>query len=102
MQEIAVIGNPGFTLGFRLVGVRKTVDAEEPASLAAAARDMMQDANVGVLVMDQSEFETLPEDLRNQIRSSTRPTLVAIGLTEDSALREQIKQAVGVDLWKDE
>lgn len=102
MQEIAVIGKPGFTLGFRLVGVRKTVDAEEPGPLAEAARTMLQDLDVGILVMDQSDFETLPEHLQDTIRSSTRPTLVAIGLSEDSALREQIKQAVGVDLWKDE
>jgi len=102
MQEIAVIGSPEFTLGFRLVGVRSTIDAMEPAALTEAATSILQRGDVGILVMDQSDFDKLPEDLRIQIRSSIRPTLVAIGLTEDSALREQIKQAVGVDLWKDE
>jgi V/A-type H+/Na+-transporting ATPase subunit F len=102
MQEIAVIGSPEFTLGFRLVGVRSTIDATDPTELQTAAQTILEREDVGILVMDQSDFDKLPEDLRLKIRSSIRPTLVAIGLTEDSALREQIKQAVGVDLWKDE
>ena len=102
MQQIAVIGSPEFTLGFRLVGVRHTVDAVEPGALRDAAAEMLQRGNVGILVMDQGDFDRLPDDLRERIRTSIRPTLVAIGLAEDSALREQIKQAVGVDLWKEE
>ena len=102
MQEIAVIGAPEFTLGFRLVGVRRAFEATEPRALADATRRVMDSPDVGVLIMDQSDFEKLPEDLRHTVRTRIRPTLVAIGLTEDSALREQIKQAVGVDLWKDE
>ncbi|MBW3583408.1 MAG: V-type ATP synthase subunit F [Euryarchaeota archaeon] len=101
MQEIAVIGSPEFVLGFRLVGVRATREATEPRQLAEAATAMLGRSDIGILVMDQEDYGRLPEDLRTQLRGSIRPTLVAIGLTEDSALREQIKQAVGVDLWKD-
>jgi V/A-type H+/Na+-transporting ATPase subunit F len=102
MQEIAVIGSPGFTLGFRLVGVRATVEATEPRELEEAVQQTVQREDIGILVMDQSDFDRLNEETREDLRQRIHPTLVAIGLTEDSALREQIKQAVGVDLWKDE
>ncbi len=102
MQEIAVIGTPEFTLGFRLVGVRATVDAAEPHELEEAVSKMVEREDIGILVMDQGDFDRLDEETRADLRQRIRPTLVAIGLTEDSALREQIKQAVGVDLWKDE
>ena len=102
MQEIAVIGSPEFTLGFRLVGVRATAEATEPRELEQAVKDITAREDVGILVMDQSDFDRLGEETQEDLRQRIRPTLVAIGLTEDSALREQIKQAVGVDLWKDE
>ncbi len=101
MQEIAVIGSPEFTLGFRLVGVRVTHDATEPRQLAEAAAKTLNRNDVGILVMDQTDLGKLSEDLRVKLRTSIRPTLVAIGTEEDNDLREQIKQAVGVDLWKD-
>lgn len=102
MQEIAVIGTPEFTLGFRLVGVRATMDATEPNELQQAVSKMVEREDIGILVMDQGDFDRLDEETQEDLRQRIRPTLVAIGLTEDSALREQIKQAVGVDLWKDE
>ncbi len=102
MQEIAVIGTPEFTLGFRLVGVRSTVEASEPRELEDAVSTMVRREDIGILVMDQGDFDRLTEETKEDLRGRIRPTLVAIGLTEDSALREQIKQAVGVDLWKEE
>lgn len=102
MQEIAVIGSPEFTLGFRLVGVRATVDATDPKELEDAVSKMVEREDIGILVMDQGDFDRLSEERRENLRQRLQPTLVAIGLTEDSALREQIKQAVGVDLWKKE
>jgi V/A-type H+/Na+-transporting ATPase subunit F len=102
MQEIAVIGAPEFTLGFRLAGVRTTVDATEPRALQEAAQRALDQDNIGILVMDQRDFDRLGESLKTTLRQRIRPTLVVIGLEEDSALREQIKQAVGVDLWKEE
>ena len=37
---------------------------------------------------------------RQDIVSSVRPVVIPIGATEESDLREKIKQAVGVDLWE--
>ncbi|MBI2076744.1 MAG: V-type ATP synthase subunit F [Euryarchaeota archaeon] len=83
-MELAVVGDPLFVLGFRLAGVRKTFEASDAPGLQQSVRSAMKDPDVGVLVMETRD----------------RPTLVAIGAEEDSDLREKLKQAVGVDLWK--
>ncbi|HNW37623.1 MAG TPA: V-type ATP synthase subunit F, partial [Methanosarcina vacuolata] len=42
-----------------------------------------------------------PEILRKNLNESVQPTVVALGGSgSGSSLRDKIKQAVGVDLWK--
>lgn len=100
MQEIAVIGSERFTLGFRLVGIRRAMEAASPREFEKAVNDAMGDQTVGLLVMETADVATLSAPTRERLAKSVRPTLVTIGVEEDSALRESIKQAVGVDLWK--
>jgi len=100
MQEIAVIGSERFTLGFRLVGIRQAVEAASPRELERAVLQTMEDPKVGILVMETGDVAKLGPQTRERLAKTVRPTLVTIGVEEDSALREQIKSAVGVDLWK--
>ena len=99
-MELAVVGDPQFTLGFRLAGVRKTFEIMEGAPISEAVRSAIRDPDVGVLVMETKDVQRLEPNLRREVETSVRPTLVAIGLQEDTGLREKLKQAVGVDLWK--
>ncbi len=98
MTEIAIVGSERFTLGFRLAGVRKVwiANAED---LERNARQAMADDDVSILVMETSDVSSLDARLRNELVTSVKPTLVAVGTDEDNTLREKIKQAVGVDLW---
>ena len=100
-MEIAVIGSGEFVLGFRLAGIRKTYTAESEERLKAAINRAMEDPEVGILVMNSSDFERIPVRLRTTLENSIRPTVVAIGGEEGGiSLREKIKRSVGVDLWK--
>jgi V/A-type H+-transporting ATPase subunit F len=100
-MEIAVIGNGEFVLGFRLAGIRKTYTAEGEERLKAAIARVMEDPEVGILVMNSSDFGRIPVRLRTTLENSIRPTVVAIGGEEGGiSLREKIKRSVGVDLWK--
>jgi len=100
-MEIAVIGSGEFVLGFRLAGIRKTYTAESEERLKAAINRAMEDPEVGILVMNNSDFERIPVRLRTTLENSIRPTVVAIGGAEGGiSLREKIKRSVGVDLWK--
>jgi V/A-type H+-transporting ATPase subunit F len=93
-MEIAVIGNSEFILGFRLAGIRKTYAAEYITSV-------LQDGQVGILVLNSSDMEKIPRRLRATLENSVRPTVIAIGAEEGGlTMRERIKRSVGVDLWK--
>ncbi len=99
-MELAIIGTPTFTLGFKLAGVRKTREAETPQALGDAVRAVMADPDIGILVMETGDLRRVDAHLRRELERSVRPTLVTIGIEEDTDLREKLKQAVGVDLWK--
>ncbi|HJJ95179.1 MAG TPA: V-type ATP synthase subunit F [Methanocorpusculum sp.] len=100
-MEIAVIGNKEFVVGFRLAGIQKTYSAETPEELANNIQKVMDDENVGILVLQSADLESLPRRLQVIIENSVRPTIVTLGGQEAGlSLRERIKRSVGVDLWK--
>jgi V/A-type H+/Na+-transporting ATPase subunit F len=99
-MEIAVIGNDLFTLGFKLAGVRKTLDATDARSFSSAVNAVLKDKEVGIVVMRTEDVRLLDAHQRRLLEESLRPTLVTIGSDEDTGLREKLKQAIGVDVWK--
>ncbi|HJJ44741.1 MAG TPA: V-type ATP synthase subunit F [Methanocorpusculum sp.] len=100
-MEIAVIGNKEFIVGFQLAGIQKTYSAETPDKLAEMIQKVMDDENVGILVLQAADLESLPRRLQVIIENSVRPTIVTLGGQEAGlSLRERIKRSVGVDLWK--
>ena len=100
-MEIAVIGNKEFIVGFQLAGIQKTYSAETPDKLAEMIQKVMDDENVGILVLQAADLESLPRRLQVIIENSVRPTIVTLGGQEAGlSIRERIKRSVGVDLWK--
>lgn len=99
MTELAVIGRETFTLGFRLAGVRRIWNADDPAGLERAVMEARRDPEISILVMETADVQAMDNRLRHELVSSVKPTLVAVGTDEDNTLRDKIKQAVGVDLW---
>ncbi len=99
-MEIAVVGSSDFVIGFRLAGIRKTYDAS-PGELEAKIDSVLKDKNVGILVVNNDDMQKLSVHMQRTLDDSVEPTVIAIGGKGESAnLREKIKQAVGVDLWK--
>jgi V/A-type H+/Na+-transporting ATPase subunit F len=101
-MEIAVIGNGEFILGFRLAGIRKTYAAEDDEKLIEHITSVLQDGEVGILVLNSSDMEKVPRKLRATLDNSVKPTVIALGGDQEGGLsmREKIKRSVGVDLWK--
>ena len=103
-MDIGVVGTEDFTLGFRMVGVRKTYGVSQDGprlgeQLAGRVEEAMADPDVGILVMHADHFSLLDGRLQRRVLDSIRPVFVPIGEVDDETLRERIKQAVGVDLW---
>jgi V/A-type H+-transporting ATPase subunit F len=100
-MEIAVIGNKEFVIGFQLAGIKKTYSAENPVKLAETITKVLDDANVGILVLQSTDLDQIPRRLQVIIENSVKPTIVTIGgQVAGLSLRERIKRSVGVDLWK--
>ncbi|MFC7076670.1 MULTISPECIES: V-type ATP synthase subunit F [Haloarcula] len=105
-QEIAVIGSPEFTTGFRLAGVRKFADVpteEKDEKLDDAVEEMLTDDNVGIVVMHDDDMEHLSRGVRKDAETSVEPVVVTLGSgAGGGGLREQIKRAIGIDLMDED
>ncbi|AAM30477.1 MULTISPECIES: V-type ATP synthase subunit F [Methanosarcina] len=101
-MELAVIGKSEFVTGFRLAGISKVYETPDIPATESAVRSVLEDKSVGILVMHNDDIGNLPEVLRKNLNESVQPTVVALGGSGSgsTSLREKIKQAVGVDLWK--
>jgi V/A-type H+-transporting ATPase subunit F len=105
-QEIAVVGSPDFTTGFRLAGVRAFEDVpddQKDEELDAAVERVLDDDDVGIIVMHDQDLEHLSRGTRKAVETSVEPTLVTLGGGAGSGgLRGQIKRAIGIDLMEEE
>jgi len=98
-MDIAVIGDEEFLLGFRLAGIRKVVPVDDK-TLGPKLDELMADRSVGILVMHNEDMKKLAPLIRRRLVESVEPVVISIGRVEEVDLRDRIKQAVGVDLWK--
>ncbi len=105
-QEIAVVGSPEFTTGFRLAGVRRfenVADDDKSERLDDAVESLLGDDGVGIVVMHDDDLEHLSRTVRQDVETSVEPVVVTLGGEAGSgALREQIKRAIGIDLMEED
>ncbi|MEM4780997.1 MAG: V-type ATP synthase subunit F [Halalkalicoccus sp.] len=105
-QEIAVIGSPEFTTGFRLAGVRvfeNVPDDEKAAELDDAVVRVLENEEIGIAIMHEEDLEYLSRQPRQRVETSVEPTFVMLGGGAGSGgLREKIKRAIGIDLMDED
>ena len=99
-MELAVIGSQEFTLGFQLAGISNIYNPENDGQMSSQLKSLLNSKEVGIIVIDASIMATLPERLRDQLSASVTLTVLGIGTEEDTTLRDTIRKAIGVDLWK--
>ena len=105
-KEIAVVGTPDFTTGFRLAGVRKAIgipNDEMESELDETVEEFLTGDDVGILVMHDDDLEYLSRGVREAVQESVDPVLVTLGGgVESGNLRAQIKRAIGIDLMDED
>lgn len=99
-MDIAVLGSEEFVLGFRLAGVKR-VYAAAPKDYEQKIIELIGDSSIGVLAVDSADLERLPPLSRKKVLESIAPVVVPVGKGEGD-LREKVKRAIGVDLYKTE
>jgi V/A-type H+/Na+-transporting ATPase subunit F len=99
-MRIAVLGSEEFVLGFRLAGLRcvHTVEADD---YGGRLMELLGDSSIGILVVQSSDLGNLNSAQRARAMESITPVVVPVG-GEEGDLREKVKRAIGVDLYKTE
>lgn len=100
-MDIAVIGSEEFVLGFRLAGIRHVFVAK-PEDYQTKIFEAMADPNIGILAADAKDLDALAPNIRAKITDSIQPVVVPIGGNGQTDLREKVKRAIGVDLYKED
>lgn len=98
-MELAAIGNEDFVLGFKLVGVRKTYVVPDE-DLETKITELMEDKDVGVLILHASSMAKVSAVFRNKLIDSPKPVVISVGEEEEEDLRSKVKRAIGVDLYR--
>lgn len=97
-MEIAVVGSEEFVTGFRLAGIRK-VYAASPERYLETVVKIMDEADVGILAVSTRDLEKLPVQLRTRMLESVDPVVIPVG-TEEGDMRDKVRRAMGIDLYK--
>ena len=99
-MEIAVIGSDEFVLGFRLAGIRRVFVANSE-NYQEKVLEAMSQPTIGILAVDAKDLDNLSFQTRQKVMDSIQPVVVPVG-GDDGDLREKVKRAIGVDLYKTE
>jgi len=99
-MKLAVVGTFEFNLGFRLVGIRDIYDVEDEEQLVAAISDTLRRKDIGVVVVEHTLMDKIPLGLKKEIEENVEKTFLPVGGEEIKELRDRIRKALGVDLWK--
>ncbi len=94
------MGSDEFTLGFRLAGVTR-VYAVRPDEYEAKLLELTEDSTLGILAINSSDLSTVSANVRKKALESISPVIIQVG-GEEGDLREKVKSAIGVDLYKSE
>ena len=99
-MQIAVLGSDEFVLGFRLAGIRRVFVANSE-NYQEKVLEAMSQPTIGILAVDAKDLDNLSHQVRQKVMDSIQPVVVPVG-GGDSDLREKVKRAIGVDLYKTE
>ena len=98
-MELAVVGRDDFVLGFKLAGIRK-VYGVDPEGLEAKIDEVVDDPDVGILVVSTEDLQRLSHGARRRLETVPRPVVIAVGTQQEEDLRAKVKRAIGIDLFK--
>jgi V/A-type H+-transporting ATPase subunit F len=99
-MEFAVLGSEEFVLGFRLAGVRRVYTAS-PNEMEGKVLELIDDTSIGILAVNANELSKISPNTRKKMMGNISPVVIPVG-GEEGDLREKVKSAIGVDLYKTE
>jgi len=99
MVKLAAAGSNEFIVGFRLAGIKDTI--ELAAGLYNELKNLKERKDIGIVIVEEKIIDSLEIHQRSEIESSVDPVFIPVSTkVEQDSLRRLIKKSVGVDLWK--
>lgn len=94
-DKIIACGNEEFTLGFELVGI-------QAKPISEIEKLIKKNSQIGVIIIDKQDYETLNLKLKNQITKLIKPIVVILSKEDIKGgnLKKAVIKAFGVDLLK--
>lgn len=99
-KHIAVLGSEEFVLGFRLAGVKRTI-AVPPEEFPQTLEQALGDRENGIVIVNAHDLAKVLPSLRRKAQDSIDPVVIQIGDAGGDDLREKVKRAIGIDLYKE-
>jgi len=99
-MDIAVLGGPDFIVGFRLAGIRRVYETTSE-DFEKKVQEMLDSHDVGIMVVNMKDVDGLSAAVRKRTIDSTTPVVIPVG-TEAGDMRDKVRRAIGVDLYKGE
>lgn len=97
-MEVVVVGSQDFIIGFRLAGIRKVYETTSE-TFEGKVREILEGQDIGILVVNMTDVERLSAALRTELDESTTPVVIPVG-TDEGDMRDKVRRAIGVDLYK--
>jgi V/A-type H+-transporting ATPase subunit F len=72
-----------------------------PETFEKIVQEILDNRNVGIMVVDMKDVERLSASVRKKLTDSTTPVVIPIG-TDEGDIRDKVRRAIGVDLYKGE
>jgi vacuolar-type H+-ATPase subunit F/Vma7 len=100
-RRLVVIAGPGLSAGFSLAGVR-VLEATDAAHAAQRLDKLIADEHAGVVIIEESLHENLPDETNRALRRASFPVVIPVPgprwTTESSAheyIVEILRRAIG-------
>jgi len=99
-MDIAVLGGSDFIVGFRLAGIRRVYETTSE-DFEKKVQEILDSHDVGIMVVKMKDMDGLSAAVRKRMIDSTTPVVIPVG-TEAGDMRDKVRRAIGVDLYKGE
>jgi len=95
------MGSEYFTLGFQAAGVRHAFVVTKE-TINRQFEEVMESKDIGILIMNNDDFQMLNERSKERALVQVRPTVVILShdISAEENLRIMIRRSLGIDLWE--
>jgi V/A-type H+/Na+-transporting ATPase subunit F len=97
MVGISVIGDQNFTIGFKLAGIRDTYIEK---NIEERLMSLLQEKKTSIIVIHDTDYKNLSPNVKRRVNESMEPVVISVGKLDEENIREKIKKAIGIDLYK--